>query len=157
MNNEIKKILKILKECEFGACITEHSSTVLLDYITNLQKTNKNHSKKLIELGDKITNLQQKIEQYENPDDMTLFYMWLDVKAKDKIKDLQQENERLKEANKILEENWKHYMMNCSKAIEYIKSNTVHYTRYLSLEKTIISKLELKDNQYNILLNILQK
>ena len=42
------------------------------------------------------------------------------------------------------------------KAVEYIKSNTIHYTRYLSLEKTIIPKLELQDNQYNILLNILQ-
>lgn len=48
-------------------------------------------------LLDYITNLQGKVNQYENPDDMTLFYMWLDAKAKDKIKQLQQENERLKE------------------------------------------------------------
>ena len=39
-NEEIKEILKILKKCEFGACITEHNSRVLLDYITNLQEEN---------------------------------------------------------------------------------------------------------------------
>ena len=33
--------------------------------------------------------LKDKINQYENPDDLTLFYMWLDEKAKDKTKDLQ--------------------------------------------------------------------
>lgn len=63
---------------------------------------------------DYITNLQEKVNQYENPDDLTLFYMWLDVKAKDKMKELEdnlysatqvvnelldvkEENERLKE------------------------------------------------------------
>ena len=40
MNNEIKEILKILKKCEFGACITKHNSRTLLDYITNLQNEN---------------------------------------------------------------------------------------------------------------------
>ena len=38
------------------------------------------------ELIDYITNLQEKVNQYENPDDMTLFYMLLDTKAKDKMK-----------------------------------------------------------------------
>ena len=61
----------------------------------------------------KIKDLQQKVEQlekeneqlrtqvntYENPDDLTLFYMWLDEKAKDKIKQL--ENIR-KEAIELL-------------------------------------------------------
>lgn len=47
------------------------------------------------ELIDYITNLQEKVNQYENPDDMTLFYMWLDTKAKDKMKQLQEENKRL--------------------------------------------------------------
>lgn len=48
-------------------------------------------------LLDYITNLQEKVDQYENPKDYTLFYMWLDEKAKDKMKELQQENERLKD------------------------------------------------------------
>lgn len=30
--------------------------------------------------------LKEKVNQYENPEDMTLFYMWLDTKAKDKLK-----------------------------------------------------------------------
>ena len=55
-------------------------------------------------LLDYVINLQQKIEQYENPDDMTLFYMWLDVKAKDKMKELEEENERLKENNSDMQE-----------------------------------------------------
>ena len=36
-----------------------------------------------------IRELQEKINVYENPDDMTLFYMWIDNKAKDKMKELQ--------------------------------------------------------------------
>ena len=57
MNNEIKEI-ELWKEKTKGIFhITEY--TRFWNYITNLQKTNKNHSKKLIELGNKITNLQQ--------------------------------------------------------------------------------------------------
>jgi len=46
MNKEIKEILKILKKCEFGACITKHNSRVLLDYITNLEQENERLKKK---------------------------------------------------------------------------------------------------------------
>lgn len=52
---------------------------------------------------DEIQDLKQKVNQYENPDDLTLFYMWLDEKAKDKMKELQQENKELKERIKYLE------------------------------------------------------
>lgn len=62
---------------------------------------------KLSKIEDHITNLQQKVEQYENPDDLTLFYMWLDEKAKDKMKHLQQENERLNQLIKSLRGNIK--------------------------------------------------
>ena len=34
--------------------------------------------------------LKEKINMYENPEDLTLFYMWLDEKAKDKMKELEQ-------------------------------------------------------------------
>ena len=37
-----------------------------------------------------IRDLQERINEYENPDNLTLFYMWIDNKAKDKMKDLQQ-------------------------------------------------------------------
>lgn len=79
-----------------------------------------------------ITNLQQKVEQlekeneqlrtqvntYENPDDLTLFYMWLDEQAKDKIKQL--ENIR-KEAIEYINKNWGHWCSNhCKYATETI-------------------------------------
>lgn len=84
MNDEIKEILDNFKNYEerYKQCnenqfiIFYRDIHLLLDY---------------------ITNLQQKVEQYENPDDLTLFYMWLDEKAKDKMKELQQENQILKE------------------------------------------------------------
>lgn len=75
------------------------------------------------EIKNYITNLQQKVEQYENPDDLTLFYMWLDEKAKDKMKKLQQENEKSKER--------------IDKAIEYIYD--------FSLADSIILKRSYKD------------
>ncbi len=49
------------------------------------------------DIYDCITNLQEKVEQYENPDDLTLITMYCDLKAKDKIKQLQEENDYLKD------------------------------------------------------------
>lgn len=46
--------------------------------------------------------IKRKLDQYEDPEDLTLFYMWLDEKAKDKMKQLQEENEKLKEDNDFL-------------------------------------------------------
>ena len=44
---------------------------------------------KELETKDKeIERLNKKIEQYENPEDMTLMFMWCDEKAKDEIKRL---------------------------------------------------------------------
>ena len=40
--------------------------------------------------------IKRKLDQYEDPDDLTLFYMWLDEKAKDKMKQLQEEKEKYK-------------------------------------------------------------
>ena len=51
---------------------------------------------------DYITNLQEKVNQYENPDDMTLFYMWLDTKAKDKMKHMENEITMLKQQNSVI-------------------------------------------------------
>ena len=73
MNDEIKEILdnmfhiimkyeedfEDLEENEIRYQLSYNKMQKLYDYITNLQKANKNHSKKLIELGDKKTNLQQ--------------------------------------------------------------------------------------------------
>lgn len=43
-------------------------------------------------------------------------------KLKDRCHDLYDENQRLKKANEILEENWGHYMMKCGKALTVLKS-----------------------------------
>lgn len=139
MNNEIKEILDKLKnennyqvDCNDGSAFKElfaNEINLLLDY---------------------ITNLQEKVEQYENPDDLTLFYMWLDEKAKDKMKKLQEENKELKaklemyengvyfssENDKLQEENErlnkgleyakrieKDYKTKFDKAIEYLNDN----------------------------------
>lgn len=40
------------------------------------------------EQQEEIERLNKKIEQYENPEDMTLMFMWCDEKAKDEIKRL---------------------------------------------------------------------
>ena len=86
---------------------------------------------------DYITNLQEKVNQYENPDDMTLFYMWLDEKAKDKMKQLQKENERLKENvihnDKVVDEaKWNEmlYKSRNEKAIEKIKKIQKNAIKY---------------------------
>lgn len=44
---------------------------------------------KYVELIDYINQLETKINTYENPEDMTLMFMWCNEKAKDKIKELQ--------------------------------------------------------------------
>ena len=78
MNNEIKEILDYIKiianinEEHLETELTHKDCALLLDY---------------------ITNLQEKVDKYENPDDLTLFYMWLDEKAKDKITNLQEERD----------------------------------------------------------------
>ena len=50
---------------------------------------------------EEIERLNKKIEQYENPEDMTLMFMWCDEKAKDEIKRLNKENEELKHKLKL--------------------------------------------------------
>ena len=62
----------------------------------------------VIENQEKIVrDLQERINQYENPEDLTLFYMWIDNKAKDKMKELETEifglNDRLSCANEKLD------------------------------------------------------
>lgn len=49
--------------------------------VEKLQNRNK-------ERKQEIERLNKKIEQYENPEDMTLMFMWCDEKAKDEIKRL---------------------------------------------------------------------
>ena len=96
MNNEIKEILDKCTPFLFGDEVDK-----LTDY---------------------ITNLQQKVEQYENPDDLTLFYMWLDTKAKDKMKQLENEVMMLRQQNTMITTLGEDYKSRCEKATEYITS-----------------------------------
>ena len=87
MKDEIKEIFDIW---------ADDDGEIVVHYI---DKNNNKQEYKMItreDLLDYITNLQEKVEQYENPEDMTLFYMWLDEKTKDKMKKLQEENNNLK-------------------------------------------------------------
>lgn len=129
MNNEIKEILEDFKNDVENNLFIEVRGIYykpLLDY---------------------ITNLQQKIEQYENPDDMTLFYMWLDTKAKDKIKDLQQENERLKETN---------VYCNRTDCVGRIKDSRKYDSVYQEKED-YKSRCEKANNQLKIIMQIIKE
>lgn len=77
-----------------------------------------NHSFKLYNLINKLLKenqeLKKKINTYENPEDLTLMFMYCDEKAKDKIKCLEQENQQLKEEN----EKYKEVINKLSKSID---------------------------------------
>ena len=70
--------MKIIDTIKIAICSNENLSLEkrvdCIEYINNLQQENK--------------ELKERINTYENPEDLTLFYMWLDEKAKDKIKEL---------------------------------------------------------------------
>lgn len=98
MNNEIKEILNNLKYVSNDIKVHIKDGYIIREEIpSSIPKELRLDSYSAKVLLNYITNLQQKVEQYENPDDLTLFYMWLDEKAKDKMKELQKENERLKD------------------------------------------------------------
>lgn len=86
MNEE--QLIATLQACYFG---DKGAYNKILKEYKKLQQENK--------------ELKERINTYENPEDLTLFYMWLDEKAKDKIKELE---------NRI------------NKAIEYIGSREMY-------------------------------
>lgn len=125
-----------------------------------------------------VNDLQEKIDQYENPDDLTLFYMWLDEKAKDKMKEqheeiknlrdtltnLQQENERLKElCNKYEEEHstafklWKTKLeeLPCYDEMLVYKSRCEKVIEYIKGHQRKDEFLNLNEWETRDLLNIL--
>jgi cell division protein FtsB len=83
------------------------STKVILDNdcldIEPLEKVYVTPFKKYHQLKKENEELKERIDKYEDPEDLTLMFMYCDEKAKDKIKDLQ---------NRI------------NKAIEYIEENT---------------------------------
>lgn len=61
------------------------------------KKCKKSLEEQLEEKGKEIERLNKKIEQYENPEDMTLMFMYCDEKAKDEIKRLNNIIKKLEE------------------------------------------------------------
>lgn len=113
----------------------------VIKYITNLEQENE--------------HLRTQVNIYENPDDYTLFYMWLNAKAKDKMKQLQEENERLKEKENKLQEkfkDWKkeiekerkHYLCDRTDCCGRIKDSKKYRSLYQENERlnNIIDELE---------------
>ena len=132
--NDLKDFTKniIYDETVKGFICTDKFYKELKDYIINLQQYYNENVNKYEELLEKYSNLQQKVEQYENPDDLTLFYMWLDEKAKDKMKKLQQENIKLISENEAIK-NIKYtvdeviYKSRIDEAIQYLKCHSIIY------------------------------
>ena len=138
MNNEIKEILdRIETASEIFDCLLKPEECT--------------------ELLDFITNLKQ---------DNTM-YAQLKDEYEEEIKDLQQENERLKHdinifkndkvyerLGKLIEEN-EDYKSRCEKASEYIKENTEEYRHDMDLKdkRLNVNTTEFIDNLLNILQN----
>ena len=68
-----------------------------------------------------IEQLEKKVDKYENPDDLTLFYMWLDTLSKDKMKQMETEILKLKQHNSMITKLAEQLENNRDKAIKYIK------------------------------------
>ena len=67
--------------------------------------------------------LKKKINTYENPEDLTLMFMYCDEKEKDKIKCLEQENQQLKKQLERSEKARK-------EAIKYVKKTSGYDNPY---------------------------
>ena len=153
MKDEIKEILEYIQK------YTDEYETTNLTEIRALQMGYVD----TVLLLDYITNLQEKIKQYEDPEDLTLFYMWLDEKAKDKMKQLQEENERLKQnlskgitnnlenkyLNNKLYKDLEDYKTRNEKAIEYIEKEygLVQYEAVNKMLKDLLNILQGKSDE----------
>ena len=93
INKEIEELLKGMRDVSN----TEGCSMNLDRYLVKL-------------LLSYIEQLEKKVDQYENPEDLTLFYMWLDTKAKDKMKQLENNRDKAIEYNEHLIEHAKYHL-----------------------------------------------
>ena len=125
---------------------------------------NEEEVNKIIEVCDEVIadlkkenqELKDEINQYENPEDLTLFYMWLDAKAKDKMKELELENQKLthiiEELEKWLEEE-KDYLTEIdgqkiplNDDFEFCSMNELYQTgKYSGLKDTLDKLKQLKE------------
>lgn len=119
MNEELDGLFETLE----NDLLSRYQYNLLLNYITNLQEENK--------------DLKEKVDQYENPDDYTLFYMWLDTRAKDKMKQMEHEVMSLKQHNAMI-----------TKLSENIKDENQKLVKVIDeLEKHICSEWYCFDNE----------
>ena len=86
IENDLDKVLNYMKR--YVENVYEHDSEIMLNW------------KDIKLVLEEIERLNKKIEQYENPEDMTLMFMWCDEKAKDEIKRL---NNIIKEVREYIE------------------------------------------------------
>ena len=135
--SEEEKILKTIRYCandymkqEDGIqCFEWEDLWVLNEYIENIKQENK--------------QFKEKINTYENPEDLTLMFMYCDEKAKDKIKQLKDKLKGVQEErdylfnktsveNKYLQQERDKYKKVIEEVREYINSNpNVFYDEYL--------------------------
>lgn len=76
--------------------IQDKNLTIKTLYYRNETKRNK-----IDQLQQENKQLKEKINTYENPEDLTLMFMYCDEKAKDKIKQLKEVIEEVRERSKI--------------------------------------------------------
>ena len=169
MNNEIKEILDILKNCkdydDEVFLIKQHSATLLLNYINDLQQRNNNlkedfkrHIDRINELTEKSDNLQQENE-IRQQDINNLTYQLAKIK---------EENERLKELNENASkvcmaehkygvdkaEEARDYKSRCEKVIEYNYELQERYCHSAIFDELVASKIyEITEKELNILQN----
>lgn len=72
--------------------------------IRGYQKMEKDLNRDIRKTNNKNRELQKRIDTYENPEDLTLMFMYCEEKAKDKIKELQQRIEKAIEINKQIKD-----------------------------------------------------
>ena len=95
------------------------------------------------ELLEENQELKSKIETYEDPEDLTLMFMYCDEKAKDKIKELKKQ---LEEKENIAC-NWKGSCLENAGKIEKLENQQKEFISYLEncikeLKKESMDKLE---------------
>ena len=99
--NKIMEVIderdKLQQEIELlNQCIKTDKDKIdyWVDKCEELQQENQRLKEAVDGLCQENTELKEQIKIYEDPDDLTLMFMWCDEKAKDKIKELQQRIEK---------------------------------------------------------------
>ena len=137
--NEPSVLTRMRLSCCWGDNLNEKELNEVVNYINNLQQENQ--------------QLKEKINQYENPDDLTLFYMWLDEKAKDKMKQLKIEKEQLNSLVNSCQQEIRKLKSTLEEIREYINSNcdfngTALYDKWVAgkaILQIIDKSMEVKD------------